>query len=183
MRIIAGPLHLAIPVLGLRVGGLEDLQVPFAAAPRFDDLGGHHIDEDLADTMNALLTGVVESGTGTAADIGRPVAGKTGTTNDYKDAWFVGYTGGFVTAVWVGQDDNGAMRRVTGGNVPAGIWKDYMTAALPRLKVQPIPGGVMPEPEPQGPIDQILEGVRLSDSTTLREQIQRAKRAEAAPTP
>ena len=50
-----------------------------------------------------------------AAIAGYDLAGKTGTTSDYKDAWFVGYTGGFTTAVWVGKDDNTPMRRVTGG--------------------------------------------------------------------
>ena len=110
--------------------------------------------------MVNMMRGVVTGGTGTRANVpGYDLAGKTGTTSDYRDAWFVGYTGGFVTAVWVGKDDNKPMKRVTGGNVPAGIWRDYMTAALPRLKVEPIPGGVLPEPEPQGPIDQILEGV------------------------
>jgi penicillin-binding protein 1A len=72
-----------------------------------------------------------------------------------------GYTGGFVTAVWVGKDDNKPMKRVTGGAAPAGIWRDYMTAALPRLKVAPIPGGdyAPPPPEDSGPIDQIIDGV------------------------
>jgi penicillin-binding protein 1A len=110
--------------------------------------------------MVNMMRGVVTHGTGARANVpGYDLAGKTGTTSDYRDAWFVGYTGGFVTAVWVGKDDNKPMKRVTGGNVPAGIWRDYMTAALPRLKVQPIPGGVLPEVEPQGPIDQILDGV------------------------
>lgn len=110
--------------------------------------------------MVSMMRGVVNGGTGGRANVpGYDVAGKTGTTSDYRDAWFVGYTGGFVTAVWVGKDDNTPMKRVTGGGVPAGIWKDYMVAALPRLKVEEIPGGVMPEPEPSGAIDQILEGV------------------------
>jgi penicillin-binding protein 1A len=110
--------------------------------------------------MVNMMRGVVSGGTGTRANVpGYDLAGKTGTTSDYRDAWFVGYTGGFVTAVWVGKDNNKPMRRVTGGNAPAGIWRDYMTAALPRLKVQPIPGGVMPEVDEGGPIDQILEGV------------------------
>ncbi len=92
--------------------------------------------------MNDMMRAVVSSGTGTAARIsGRDIAGKTGTTSDYRDAWFVGYTGGFVTAVWVGKDDNSPMRRVTGGNAPARIWRGFMTAALPRLRAQPIPGG------------------------------------------
>lgn len=110
--------------------------------------------------MVTMMRGVVTSGTGTRANVpGYDLAGKTGTTSDYRDAWFVGYTGGFVTAVWVGKDDNRSMRRVTGGNAPAGIWRDYMTAALPRLKVAPIPGGDVEIPEAQGPIDQILDGV------------------------
>ena len=75
------------------------------------------------------------------------IAGKTGTTSDYKDAWFVGYTGGFVTAVWTGKDDNTPMKRVTGGGAPAEIWRTFMAAALPRLKATPIPGGVV-EPPP-----------------------------------
>ena len=110
--------------------------------------------------MVSMMRGVIAGGTGGRANVpGYDLAGKTGTTSDYRDAWFVGYTGGFVTAVWVGKDDNKPMRKVTGGAAPAGIWKDYMTAALPRLKVEPIPGGDLPEAEPQGPIDQILDGV------------------------
>jgi penicillin-binding protein 1A len=113
--------------------------------------------------MIQMMRQVIRSGTGTrAATAGFDLAGKTGTTSDYKDAWFIGYTGGFVTAVWVGKDDNTAMKRVTGGGAPAGIWHDYMTAALPRLKVQPIPGGDVVPPPPEGPdtIGSIIEGVQ-----------------------
>ena len=109
--------------------------------------------------MVSMMRGVIAGGTGGRAQVpGYDIAGKTGTTSDYRDAWFVGYTGGFVTAVWVGKDDNKPMRKVTGGAAPAAIWKDYMTAALPRLKVQPIPGGDY-VPEPPGVIDQIVDGV------------------------
>jgi len=106
--------------------------------------------------MNQMLRGVMTSGTGRSAAItGRDLAGKSGTTSDYKDAWFVGYTGGFVTAVWVGKDDNTAMRGVTGGSSPAAIWKGFMEAALPRLNAPRIPDGpAMPEgwvaPDPVG---------------------------------
>jgi penicillin-binding protein 1A len=113
--------------------------------------------------MIRMMRQVIQSGTGTrAATAGFDLAGKTGTTSDYKDAWFIGYTGGFVTAVWVGKDDNTPMKRVTGGGAPAGIWHDYMTAALPRLKVQPIPGGDVVPPPPEGPdtIGSIIEGVQ-----------------------
>jgi len=92
--------------------------------------------------MNQMLRAVVSSGTGTRARVaGFDVAGKTGTTSDYRDAWFVGYTGGFVAAVWVGKDDNTPMRRVTGGTVPAEVWRSFMGAALPRLQVRAIPAG------------------------------------------
>jgi penicillin-binding protein 1A len=110
--------------------------------------------------MTQMMRSVIASGTGTRANVpGFDLAGKTGTTSDYRDAWFVGYTGGFVTAVWVGKDDNKPMRRVTGGNAPAAIWRDYMTAALPRLKVQPIPGGNLPKEEDSDLIGDIVDGV------------------------
>ncbi len=93
--------------------------------------------------MNQMLRSVITSGTGTRAKVpGYDIAGKTGTTSDYRDAWFVGYTGGFVTAVWVGRDDNTSMAKVTGGGAPAGIWQAFMGQALPRLGVQAIPGGM-----------------------------------------
>ncbi len=76
---------------------------------------------------------VVEGGTGTAAQIGRPVAGKTGTTDDGRDAWFVGYSPQLVTAVWVGNADNSPMQDATGGRLAAPIWAEYMAAALEPL--------------------------------------------------
>ena len=109
--------------------------------------------------QNQMLRGVMTSGTGRAAAIaGRDIAGKTGTTSDYKDAWFVGYTGGFVTAVWVGKDDNTAMRGVTGGSSPAAIWRGFMEAALPRLNAPAIPNGpAMPEGwQPPSPVESLI---------------------------
>ena len=77
---------------------------------------------------------------------GYDLAGKTGTTSDYRDAWFVGFTGGFVTAVWIGRDDNTPMKRVTGGGAPAEIWRGFMARALPHLQAQAIPGGAPTAP-------------------------------------
>ncbi|HVY32814.1 MAG TPA: penicillin-binding protein 1A [Caulobacteraceae bacterium] len=97
--------------------------------------------------LNQMMRQVLISGTGTGARVpGYDLAGKTGTTSDYRDAWFIGYTGGFVAAVWTGRDDNTPMRGVTGGMFPARIWKTFMSQALPRLKVQAIPGGGAPPP-------------------------------------
>lgn len=102
--------------------------------------------------MVQMMRQVLVSGTGTRAAVkGFDLAGKTGTTSDYRDAWFIGYTGGFVTAVWVGRDDNTPMKKVTGGGVPAGIWHDYMSVALPKLQTQPIPGGDVAPPPPEDP--------------------------------
>ncbi len=110
--------------------------------------------------MNRMLRQVVASGTGGRARIGGyDIAGKTGTTSDYKDAWFVGFTGGFVTAVWVGKDDNTPMRKVTGGGPPADLWRSFMVQALPHLKVQAIPAGpTAPDGAYSDPIGDLLSG-------------------------
>jgi penicillin-binding protein 1A len=86
-------------------------------------------DPGRAALMVSMMQGVVERGTGRKAALGRPAAGKTGTSQDYRDAWFVGFTPDWVAGVWVGNDDNDPMRRVTGGDLPAAIWKRFMAAA------------------------------------------------------
>ena len=79
--------------------------------------------------MTAMMKTVIQSGTGRGADIGKPAAGKTGTTDDYRDAYFVGYTPDIVTGVWVGDDNNKQMKGLTGGTIPAKIWHDIMAVA------------------------------------------------------
>ncbi|HEV8354856.1 MAG TPA: penicillin-binding protein 1A [bacterium] len=88
------------------------------------------LSEEVAYVMTTLLKGVITQGTGRAAAIGRPAAGKTGTTDDYRNAWFAGYTPYLSTAVWVGNDNNAPMRRVVGGMVPARIWASFMKGAV-----------------------------------------------------
>lgn len=90
----------------------------------------HQLSLRTAAEMTAMLRTVITNGTGAAANIGKPAAGKTGTTDDNKDAYFVGYTPNIVTGVWVGSDDNSVMSRsIQGGTVPAIIWKDVMKVA------------------------------------------------------
>jgi penicillin-binding protein 1A len=81
--------------------------------------------------MMHLLEAVVSDGTGRAARLDRRSAGKTGTTDDYRDAWFVGFTSDIVVGVWVGNDDDSPMDRVVGGDIPAKIWHDFVAAAEP----------------------------------------------------
>lgn len=85
-----------------------------------------------AEMLHALVM-AVEEGTGRAAKLDRPVAGKTGTTQDHRDAWFVGFTGPFIAGVWVGNDDNSPMDGVTGGQLPAKIWRAFMTGFMDLL--------------------------------------------------
>jgi penicillin-binding protein 1A len=85
--------------------------------------------ETVAYAMVDMLKGVVTRGTGRAAAIGRPVAGKTGTSDDYRNAWFIGFTPYLSTAVWLGNDDNTPMDRVVGGTVPARVWAAFMKEA------------------------------------------------------
>jgi len=97
--------------------------------------------EEQVHMMNDILVNVVEAGTARRARIdGVVAAGKTGTTNAYRDAWFVGYTGNFSTAVWVGNDDFTSTRRVTGGSLPAMTWQLYMNYAHNGIELASMPG-------------------------------------------
>ena len=103
--------------------------------------------------LNRMLRTVIVSGTGVKAGIpGSDIAGKTGTTSDYKDAWFCGFTGGLTTVVWMGKDDATPMARITGGSAPAELWRAYMSSAVHRLPNQAIPPGPLP-PVAAPPVD------------------------------
>lgn len=88
------------------------------------------ISANSAAELTDMLQTVIKNGTGRKADIGRSAAGKTGTTSNYHDAWFVGYTPDLVAGVWMGNDDNTPMHGVMGGQLPAEIWKAFMQKAL-----------------------------------------------------
>ncbi|MDR7422813.1 MAG: penicillin-binding protein 1A [Armatimonadota bacterium] len=131
------PLEMAVAYATLANGGLR--VEPYAIV-RVTDARGRVLEErrprrqvglpgEVAYVMTDILKGVIAHGTGTAARIGKPAAGKTGTTDDYRNAWFIGYTPHLAAAVWVGNDDNTPMNRVVGGTVPAEIWGAFMRVA------------------------------------------------------
>ncbi|HEX5005621.1 MAG TPA: PBP1A family penicillin-binding protein [Hyphomonadaceae bacterium] len=97
--------------------------------------------ENLAQDMTGMLNRVVVQGTGRGAGVpGWDVAGKTGTSQEWRDAWFIGYTTRYVAGVWVGNDNDKPMVEVTGGAMPARIFQQMMTAALEGIKPEPLPG-------------------------------------------
>lgn len=120
--------------------------------------------------LETMLRAAINRGTGRNAVL--PIAnfGKTGTTQDYRDALFVGYAGDLVVGVWIGNDDNAPMKGVTGGSTPARIWKDFMRGAL-KIEAAPQPKATE-SPDPEGPIQQLdVEGGEIvvgEDGTTLR---------------
>ena len=110
--------------------------------------------------MIDMLHSVTENGTGRRARIpGVNVAGKTGTTNAYRDAWFVGFNGNYTTAVWFGNDDYMSTKELTGGLLPAETWQKYMRAALAFEEIKPLPG----LPEPEKPTEEVVADAKGSD--------------------
>ncbi|WP_237345739.1 transglycosylase domain-containing protein [Xanthobacter agilis] len=103
---------------------------------------GRVMDPAYAAEMNQMLTQTLVIGTARRADLpGWEAAGKTGTSQDYRDAWFVGYTARFVTAVWLGNDDSSPTKKASGANLPVEIWSRYMKVAHQGVPVAELPGG------------------------------------------
>lgn len=112
--------------------------------------GQRVLDEAIVQQMNSMMGAVVLRGTGTGARIGdRDIAGKTGTSSDWRDAWFVGYSADFTAGVWVGHDDFTSMGRTTGGTLPAQIWSDTMRVAHNGVEDHPLPGIEQPVRSPR----------------------------------
>ena len=121
---------------------------------------GPVVTPELAGMMSDMLTGVIAHGTGKAAALPRPAAGKTGTTQDYRDAWFIGYTADLVAGVWLGNDDDMAMNRVTGGSLPAAAWHAFMLEATRDMPVKPLriagPSPEAPAAVEESPLDRLF---------------------------
>jgi penicillin-binding protein 1A len=127
------------------------------------------LSEPVAATMNSMMNRVINEGTGRAAKLdGWQAAGKSGTTQSFRDALFVGYTSIVTTGVWFGNDDGAFMKKVTGGGLPAKAWKEYMTAAMKGYTPTPLfgsnqglalpPATVQPEADPTS-IGDIISGI------------------------
>jgi penicillin-binding protein 1A len=108
--------------------------------------GTRALSPSVVDRVTYALSGVIRAGTGTAANIGRPAAGKTGTAESFKDAWFCGFVPQLATCVWVGYPQAeiplgtiDGFGEVVGGSIPARIWHDFMSGALAGTPVKPLP--------------------------------------------
>jgi penicillin-binding protein 1A len=99
-----------------------------------------------------LLSATVNQGTGRAARLAVPAYGKTGTSQDYRDALFIGFAGDLVVGVWVGNDDNTPLKNITGGGLPARIWRDFMSQAVKGAVARPKPKPA-PVVDPEAPIE------------------------------
>ena len=98
------------------------------------------VDPAHAVQLARMMAGVIDYGTGKSAKLDRPAAAKSGTTQEYRDAWFVGFTADLVAGVWLGNDNNDAMKRVTGGTLPAKVWQGFMMDAHAGKPARPLPG-------------------------------------------
>ncbi|HEY9235391.1 MULTISPECIES: multimodular transpeptidase-transglycosylase PbpC [Phenylobacterium] len=120
-----------------------------------------------ASMMVKMMEKVVTEGTGARANFGRPAAGKTGTSQNWRDAWFIGFTPDYVAGVWVGNDDDRPMNQVTGGQVAAAIWRDFMATAHMNLPPRDF-DWLLPDPEPvyeDDPRNGFYEGLQFDFET------------------
>jgi penicillin-binding protein 1A len=117
---------------------------------------GQVVPPDEVGLMNGMLAGVIAHGTGKAAALPRPAAGKTGTTQEYRDAWFIGYTADLVAGIWLGNDDNTPMNKVTGGTLPAPAWRSFMLAAAQGMPIRPLPSAPLQTVSGTTTLDQLF---------------------------
>jgi penicillin-binding protein 1A len=113
--------------------------------------------------LQEMLKGVVANGTGRAAGLRIPAYGKTGTSQDNRDALFIGYAGDLVVGVWIGNDDNTPLKGINGGGLPARLWRDFMVQAVKGAAPAPRPKPIK-LPDPEGPIEPLdLPEIPLPD--------------------
>jgi penicillin-binding protein 1A len=137
------------------------------------------IDPRYVAMMNAMMQETLLSGTAKKADIpGWPAAGKTGTSQDFRDAWFLGYTANLVAGVWLGNDDNSPTKKATGGGLPVEIWTRFMRAAHQGVAVAPLPGGGR-----SGWMANLVPGLAAPNATDNRAAAQPSAAQQSVPQP
>ncbi|MEN3349127.1 MAG: penicillin-binding protein [Bradyrhizobium sp.] len=138
------------------------------------------IDPRYDSMMNSMMRETLISGTARKAEIpGWTAAGKTGTSQDYRDAWFIGYTAHLVTGVWLGNDDNSPTKKATGGGLPVEVWSRFMKAAH-----QGVPVAAIPNSQGNwGPSNLIQISSQISAPSAPMPQMQAPPQMQAAPTP
>jgi penicillin-binding protein 1A len=124
---------------GIRQIIRDDGAVLYSYSPELPQQG---VSIEVASMMTQMMASVVQEGTGRAAQLDRPVAGKTGTTSDNKDGWFVGFTGDLTTGVWLGRDDAKSVPGLAGGRLPTLTWADFMRVAVQGIPPTPLLGVV-----------------------------------------
>jgi penicillin-binding protein 1A len=122
---------------------------------------------EIVGMMNAMMRQTIENGTARKAAFGWPAAGKTGTSQKSRDAWFIGYTANLTTGVWFGNDDGTPMKNVTGGFLPALAWNEFMEAAHKGVPVARLPGNWSPGPtvDTPAPMPPVAVGERPGEGT------------------
>ncbi len=147
--------------------GLVELRLQGDDTPLMGTGGGigeRVISQKAAEELTWMMSRVVAQGTGSRAQIdGWEVAGKTGTTQGARDAWFVGFAGDYVAGVWMGYDDNRPLSGVTGGGLPATIWRETMVRVLEGLPVKPLP---MRQPSIAAPAQTVSSGDLQAPATS-----------------
>ena len=173
--------YATFPNKGMAVTPHAILEVRSAAGDtiwRFDRDGPKPrrvLSEQVATDMSMMLNSAAEQGTGRRAMLnGIRIAGKTGTTNAYRDAWFVGFTGNYVAGVWFGNDDYQPLNRMTGGSLPAMTWREVMAYAHQGIELKNIPG-VAPNPSSVAPADLVAEGASSGNDALPRPALLTAK--------
>ena len=150
--------------------GLPDFGDPVSSG-----VYGDRLDEKTREAMLDLLWTATNQGTGRAAALAIPTFGKTGTTQNYRDALFIGFAGGLVTGVWVGNDDDTPMKGVTGGTLPASIWKSFMASADLRAEDLRLPPTLMAS------IAARQEAMRVATEMRELERLEAAEEEESSP--
>jgi penicillin-binding protein 1A len=171
--------YAATPYVVTRIRTVEGKKVLYA---RRNDAPSAVIDARAVAAMNTMMQQTILSGSAKKAELpGWFAAGKTGTSQDFRDAWFIGYTSQLVTGVWLGNDDNSPTRKATGGGLPVDIWSRFMKVAHQGLQPEPVPGLAPSSAFSTNPIGQALSSLLPGTNSVAPQQQQQPPQRELPP--